>query len=115
MGLFIGIDYGRKWCGLARSEGELADPLMAVPTGKVVETVKKLQPDLVVVGVSESLMARESLGFAKKLAKMLSLPVTTVDETLTSFEAEEISRDKKKQHAIAAALILQRYLDGKDV
>jgi len=48
----------------------------------------------------------------EKLRVWVKCPVETVDETLTSFEAKKIKKDKKKQHAVAAALILQRYLDN---
>lgn len=111
--MILGIDYGDKWCGLATSEGSLASPLRSVALSRIIPEIKNLKPDLIVVGVSENKMAEKTLQFVEKLKKQLRIPVETVDETLTSLEAEKIkSRDKEKQHAIAAALILQRYLDN---
>jgi RNase H-fold protein (predicted Holliday junction resolvase) len=51
--------------------------------------------------------------FVQKLHQWTKCPVETIDETLTSVEARKIKvKDKQKQHAVAAALILQRYLDS---
>ncbi len=56
--------------------------------------------------------------FALKIARMLKLPVEFVDETLTSFEADLILSQKKKRNnfkndALAAALILEYFLDER--
>lgn len=109
--MILGIDYGDKWCGLAVSEGSLASPLKSVALENIFDEIAKLQPEKVVVGVSEGRMAQRTLKFVERLKE--KFPVETVDETLTSLEAEKIrSKDKLKQHSIAAALILQRYLDN---
>lgn len=109
--MILGIDYGDKWCGLATSEGNLAEPLKVVSLANIYSELEKLKPEKIVVGISEGVMAIKTLKFAQKLKERYL--VDTVDETLTSIEAEKIKvKDKKKQHAIAAALILQRYLDN---
>ena len=111
--MILGIDYGDKWCGMATSEGSLAEPLKVVALNKIFAEVEKLKPEKIVVGISENNMAKKTLVFVNKLKVWTKSPVETVDETLTSLEAEKIkSKDKEKQHAIAAALILQRYLDN---
>ncbi len=110
--MILGIDYGLHWCGLATSAGSLAQPLKVVETARIFEEVEKLRPELVVVGMSESHMAKMTLKFVDKLRAWVTVPVETVDETLTSVEAEKLKKDKKEQHKIAAALILQRYLDN---
>ena len=98
---------------MAISEGSLAEPLRAVPLKKIFEEVERLAPEKIVVGVSEKNMAKKTLTFVDKLKAWVKVPVETVDETLTSVEAEKIKvKDKQKRHAIAAALILQRYLDN---
>lgn len=111
--MILGIDYGNKWCGMATSEGSLAEPLKVVATNKIFAEVELLAPEKIVVGVSEKNMAKKTMVFVNKLKVWTKSSIETVDETLTSVEAEKIkSKDKQKQHAIAAALILQRYLDN---
>jgi len=111
--MILGIDYGESWCGLATSEGSLAQPLKTVPAKTVFAEVEKLKPEKVVVGISEKNMAKKTLVFAGKLQEWVKVPVITVDETLTSVEALNIQKkDKQKQHQVAAALILNRYLDN---
>lgn len=111
--MILGIDYGEKWCGLATSDGSLAQPLKSVNISNIFEEVEKLKPEKIVVGLSEKNMAKKTLVFVNKLKVWVKVPIETIDETLTSIEAEKIKpKDKQKQHAIAAALILQRYLDN---
>lgn len=97
---------------MATSEGSLAEPLKFVSMEKIFVEIERLKPEKIIVGISESHMAKKTLTFVEKLRVWVKCPVETVDETLTSFEAKKIKKDKKKQHAIAAALILQRYLDN---
>ncbi len=110
--MILGIDYGEVWCGLATSEGELAEPLQTIPTKNIFEEVEKLHPQKIVVGISEKNMAKKTLVFVEKLQTWTKVPVETTDETLTSIEAAGFKKNKEKSHAIAAALILQRYLDN---
>lgn len=110
--MIIAVDYGESWCGLAVSEGSLAEPLKTVPTKNVFEEVDRLKPGKVVVGISEGKMARKTLIFVEKLRERVGVPVETVDETLTSHQAEKIKKNKADQHAVAAALILDRFLDN---
>lgn len=109
--MILGIDYGEKWCGLATSEGSLAEPLKVVPTKNIFAEIEKLQPKKVVVGISENAMAKKTLVFVRKLKAWIKVPVETADETLTSVEAQKIKKKKQEQHVVAAALILNRYLD----
>ena len=110
--MILGIDYGEKWCGVAESEGSLARPLKVVPTKNIFAEIEKLKPEKIVVGISENAMAKKTLVFVHKLKAWIKAPVETVDETLTSIEAQKIKKNKRDQHAVAAALILNRYLDN---
>jgi RNase H-fold protein (predicted Holliday junction resolvase) len=111
--MILGIDYGQKWCGVATSEGSLAEPLTTIPTNRIFEEVERLKPEKIIVGISEKNMAKKTQVFVDKLRVWIKISIETVDETLTSFEAAKIKvKNKQKEHAIAAALILQRYLDN---
>ena len=112
---------------------------MAFPAGHLLRT--KLRQDLerileiaqdkdvqgFVVGIPYSLSgglgrgAQMAQGFVRALQGRTSLPVFSVDERFTSLEAEGLlreagrqpSRDKGSVDEAAAALILQRFLDGQ--
>lgn len=124
----LGIDYGRSKVGISVGEGFLAEPYGVVKYKEEKELLKRLgdvakKEDVVkvVVGISESNMARESERFAKRLEKSLSLPVELQDETLTSLDAQKLSmavgiaRKKRKglEDAYAATIMLQNYIDSK--
>jgi putative Holliday junction resolvase len=67
--------------------------------------------------------AEKTLAFKEKLERRSGLPVTLWDERLTTFEAESImteagvTRAKQKEYVdmIAAILILQGYINGKNL
>lgn len=129
---FIGIDYGLARIGIAVSDptGTIAS---AVGThhegvdGSVFERLGELAVARGAVGVivgwplttngHEGAMARRVRVFVTKLERALQLPVTLVDERFSSQEAERLLRasgrrwPKGETDALAAALILQQYLD----
>lgn len=116
----LGIDFGLKNIGLAIAEGFLAEPIGAVKSARAVQRVCQEQGiEKIIIGLSEGKMAQKTRAFGKRLAREISLPVEYQDETLTSEEAKElmvkIGKPKKRRQnqadAIAAALILQSYLD----
>ena len=83
--------------------------------------ILKEQVGLVVVGVprqmdgSESTQSQECEAFARRLGQVLSVPVHTTDETLSSEEAiaalEATGKpyEKSEIDALSAALILERF------
>lgn len=96
--------------GLATSEGTLAEPYGVVSSlPEIQQIVAKMGITKIVVGISEGKSKERAIGFGKKLKSMLGLPVEFIDETLTTYEAGG------KNHAKAAAIILQRYLDDNHV
>jgi putative Holliday junction resolvase len=138
----MGIDYGERRIGLALSDatGLLASPWKQMPNDanvrgaarRLAEEVRALQSDddglaAVVIGLPRRLdgTPNDQTDRVRKLAELLAAEVTTPialqDERLTSYEADEIlaqrERDwrKRKQQvdAMAAALILQDYLDTR--
>lgn len=123
----LGIDYGRKKIGLAIADGPLAEPLKIlryedtkILREKIKKIIKELAIEKIVVGVSEGTMADESHNFGEKLKKTCSVPVFFQDETLSTQEAQRLSRQagikrkkrKEMEDAYSAALILQEYLDS---
>jgi len=123
----LGIDYGQAKMGLAIADARLAEPYKVIryksPTEinqKIVDVVRVEGIEKVVVGVSEGKMAEESANFGSVLASVLSVPVETYDETLSTHEAQSLSiaagigpkRRKEMEDAYAAAIILQSYLDS---
>ncbi len=128
----LGIDYGRSRIGLSLSDptGSLAQPLTVLKNRPgVMEEIKELtrsyQVEKIVIGLplhmngEEGKMAEETRTFAFKLHEITGLPVETIDERLTSWEAHTImkeaglNRKKRSRLAdkVAATLILQRYLE----
>jgi len=112
--------------GLAVSDGPLAEPLRVIrysDTRVVAEQIKKIIEEekikKVIVGISEGEMGKESQNFSKNFSEMIKIPVETSDETLSTQEAQILSREagihQKKRHemedAYAACIMLQNYLD----
>lgn len=125
----LGIDFGIKKIGLAISEGQLAEPYQQLTINNQQLAIKKIKTisqqeevDKIVIGISEGLMADQTLDFGFQLRKATGLPIEFEDETLTSEEAKnllvKIGKPKKKRQkeidAISAALILQNYLDRQN-
>lgn len=131
----LGLDYGAKRLGVAYGdEVGVATPLSAIvaPAGaarwaRLEELVRGRRVTDLVVGYPYNLdgsvgfKAREVDAFAAELASRFGLPVHRVDETLTSYAAED-SIPKKGRRAVrasgvvdsrAAALILQDFLDQR--
>jgi putative holliday junction resolvase len=138
----LGIDYGERRIGLALSDatGLLASPWKTIPNdANVGAAAQRLALEvnalvaeddglaMIVIGLPRRLNgdATDQTPRVQTLATLLrnevSVPVELQDERLTSHAADEIlaarERDwrKRKQQldAMAAALILQDYLDGR--
>ena len=136
----LGIDYGERRIGLALSDatGLLASPWKQMPNDanvgaaarRLAAEVRTLQADsdglhAVVIGLPLRLdgSPNDQTGRVRKLADMLAAeitpPITLQDERLTSHEADQLLAQrehdwrKRKQQvdAMAAALILQDFLD----
>jgi putative pre-16S rRNA nuclease len=124
------VDLGLRAIGLAVSDpgGRIATPLRALRIGAIREApdavarvVHEVEAEVVVVGVPLGLEGEEARTevrrvrrFAKVLRALLTIPVYSVDESLSTREAmERLSgrRSATNAHAAAAAVILQRWLD----
>lgn len=126
--MILGIDFGLKKVGTAIGEGLISEPYKVIrylsPDSLISELKKIIETEKiekVVVGVSEGEMAGKSREFIENLKTNLTIPVTEFDETLSTREAIELgieagmkrSKRKKMEDAIAAAIMLQNYLDNR--
>jgi putative Holliday junction resolvase len=134
MNPILAIDFGRVRIGAAISDELqlLAHPLETIAANersaaRVAEIVCERKVDHVVVGIPRQLSgkigtaATEALCFVEKLRAILTCPVVTWDERLTTVAAHKALREAgKKTHAtrdyvdqVAAQMILQGYLDRR--
>ena len=132
----LALDYGTKRVGVAISDEleMIATPLGyldAQPREKLLDQIAQLVAErgvgLVVVGMPRNMdgsygpAAEQVREFVEMLEKQLSVPVKTWDERLTTAQAEklllqaDVSRKKRKKKVdqIAAAILLQSYLDSR--
>jgi putative Holliday junction resolvase len=135
-GRILAIDPGERRIGVAGADLGLrvAIPLTTIEGGPdAVEAVAQLVEEegarALVVGLPLSLsgalgpQAQQVRALAEALAERLSIPVLTWDERLTSAEARRRlsgggggggrHRQKRDVDALAAAIILQAYLDSQ--
>jgi putative Holliday junction resolvase len=133
-GRLLGIDVGGKRIGVAVSDdlGLVASPVAMVPRGprsgrEIRDHATRLGVVGVVVGLPVGMSGREGpqaaevREFIASVASELDVPVTYWDERLTTSIAEKTliasgaRRDKRKSQvdAMAAAVILQGYLDSQ--
>ncbi len=131
---YLAIDYGTKRTGLAICDsGEtIVSPLVVIQEQKdllkkIADVVRTEGVEAIVLGLplnmdeSEGPQARIVLKFADQLKEHVGLPIHFQDERLSSFGAEdklasaELTRGKKKKRldAIAAAEILEAFLERK--
>lgn len=122
---YLGIDYGLVHIGLATSEAVLATPLASLHNdadlfAKLNKVIKVEGITEIVCGMPEGKLVPVIEKFALDLREFSGLPVTLHPETLSSQEAISklaavgASRAKKKNdHAYAACLILEDYLEFK--
>jgi putative Holliday junction resolvase len=139
----VGIDFGLKRFGIAISDESkiIATPLTTLQTEKRSEaTLAKLMEFLnshqkqeyysieeIVIGLplmmsgASGLLADEVKHFVTLMKQVITIPIVTWDERLTSVQADrsmregQLSRKKRAQHSdvVAAIIILQNYLDYK--
>lgn len=130
----LGLDVGDRRIGIAISSpnGGLAVPLRILErvsddadVEAIAELVREERADALVVGHPISMdgkvgaQARRVEAFARRLAGVCDLPLELVDERLTSAQVQRLpapaprKRSRRRAHDddLAAAVILQSYLD----
>jgi putative Holliday junction resolvase len=132
----VGIDLGSKRIGVAVSDstGTLASPYAVVPRSgdraqdhrAIADIVDGAEAERVVVGLPRSLdgslgpAARAAAAEVDELAAVLSVPVETHDERLTTVTADRSMMERgmnaearrKVVDMVAAAVMLQAWLDS---
>lgn len=132
----LGLDAGSKRIGVAGCDrtGLIATGITTIERTRFerdVEQIKQLVDErevtVLVIGLPYSMdgslgfQAKLTKKFAKRIAKILQLPVEYIDERLTSYQAEQMiiaenrspSRNKGLIDRKAAAIILQQWLDER--
>jgi putative holliday junction resolvase len=130
------IDYGSKTLGIAVSDdlgmmghgiGTIRRSTKALDFAELRKHIQNYEVEKIVLGLPCNMdgsigpAAQAVLGFGEELKAEFGLPVETWDERLSTFEAEDRligadMRSKKRRKVIdtvAAAIILQGYLDHK--
>lgn len=131
----MAIDYGRSRVGIALSDPllKIARPLLTLSNDKeqlfneILKLIELQNVIKIVIGLPLSMNGEDSeftlevREFARILEERLQIKVILWDERLSSDEARNILRNmgysvaqsKKKVDQLAAALILQDYLDSR--
>ena len=130
----LGLDVGQKRIGVALAEGLLAVPLTVIErSGKeggveaILALAREYGVERIVVGIPHSLdgsigrQAERVLAFSRELSQHTDVPIDTWDERLSTVAAERLlveagvksEKRKARRDAMAAAVILQAYLDRK--
>src|SRR5436309_113702 len=132
---YLAIDYGRKRMGIAVSDELklIAQPLEFIPSApfeRFLDRLKQLiiekEVELVLVGLPRNLdgtygaAAQNVQKFISQLTTALAIPVRSWDERLTSAQANRVllqgnvrrADRKQKVDKMAAAILLQSYLDA---
>lgn len=135
VGTVLAFDYGERFVGVAVGDESLAlaHPLDTIETrddavrmAAVAARVAEWTPQRLVVGLPLSMdgtphkLTEQARAFAAALEARFRVPVTLVDERLSSADAESRLRDagrggrkhKALAHPVAAQVILQDYFDA---
>ena len=138
-GRIMGLDYGSRTVGVAVSD-ELGITAQGLETifrksprklrqtlARIQQIAEEYQISRIVVGLPKNMnnslgeRAEDALAFSAMVEKRCGLPVEMWDERLTTVQSERILMEggvrrenrKKDLDRMAAALILQSYMDGR--
>ena len=125
--MILAIDLGKRTTGIAISESFLASPYKTLTHTSEKEALAKINAEIsdlgaktIVIGFVEGKIKPFFENFARQLqVANPDAKIVLIDETLTSRQATEqmvklqVAKHKRqeKEHEVAAALILQSYLD----
>jgi putative Holliday junction resolvase len=133
---YLAIDHGTKRMGIAVSDEMkvIAQPLEYIPAepaprcfARIQEIIAEKEVELILVGMPRNMdgtygpAAQKVQEFIDALRLSTSLPVQPIDERLTSVQANRVliaarvrrAERKQKVDPMAAAILLQAYLDAR--
>ena len=136
MSRILALDHGTKRIGVAISDElkMIAQPLEFIPAEPLKDAFARLQTilvekptELILVGLPRNMdgtygpAAEKVRAFVEQLKLVVAVPIRTWDERLTSAQANRVllqgnvRREKRKEKvdAVAAAILLQSYLDAQ--
>lgn len=135
----LGVDLGTKRIGIATSDasGTIATPLVVLQRSgsreqdhrAIAKIVEEYEARCVVVGLPLNMdgtsgeAARAAMSEAGQLASVVNVPVLTYDERRTTVTADSILMQQKMNaqerrkviDKVAAAVLLQAWLDGENI
>jgi len=119
--VILGVDWGERRIGLAISEGELAEPYGVVGSDDELEKVIRQEGiRRVVLGLPEGKHEEVVRRLGRKLEEESGVEVVFWNEVLSTKDALQIAirsgkkrKSRRELDAIAAALLLQEYLDSR--
>ena len=134
----LGLDVGGKRIGVAGCDGLglMATGITTIWRTSFPEDIAQLQAiildravEILVIGLPYKMdgsigsQAKQVQKFARRVSAALELPIEYVDERLTSYAAEQmmiaanisVSQNKATIDRIAAAVILQQWLDARAI
>ena len=132
----LAIDHGTRRMGIAVSDDMqmIAQPLEYIPAQpfadflvRLKEILQEKEVEMILIGMPRNMdgsygpAALKVQDFAATLNRALTVPIKTWDERLTSAQANRfllegnVRRNKRKEKVdkMAAAILLQSYLDSK--
>lgn len=133
---YLAIDHGTRRMGIAVSDElkMIAQPLEFIPSepfaaflARLKQLIAAKEVELVLVGMPRNMdgtfgpAAEKVREFVAVLQAEISVPIKTLDERLTSVQANRVllqgnvrrADRKQKVDAMAAAILLQSYLDAQ--
>jgi putative Holliday junction resolvase len=118
---YLSLDFGTKRIGMAISENGFISTLPVLKNdetifGKIQQIASQYQVCKIYVGLSSGKIASLTQSFVNRLSTMLELPIETIEEHVSTIEADELylhNKGKKKNYknsidSISAAVILRR-------
>ena len=129
--MLLGIDFGTKQCGLAKSLASIAVPVGGFPTNKITEEIVRIAQtetiEAIVIGLpnhADGKVSKETIlmrNFVKSLQLVLpNVEIHEQDERFSShfayqsFEEAGVPRSRAPRvDDMAASIILQDYMDSR--
>ncbi len=121
---YLAIDFGTKRIGLAYSLRNIIFTLPMVKNdNKIFEKINQIivenKINKVYVGLSEGKISEMTKKFIEKLSRVVKLPIETVEEAVSTIEADNLFLENKKRvknyqqeiDSMSAAIILNRVIN----